>query len=572
MSTSSDKGGGGGPKVKPPVNHWIVAFTVTLATFMEVLDTSIANVALPYISGGLSVGRSQSTWVLTSYLVANAIVLPLSGWLMGLFGRKRFYMTCVLLFTISSALCGAAPSIELLIFFRVLQGLGGGGLQPSEQGILVNTFPPRQLGMAMAMYGVAVVVAPILGPVLGGYISDNYSWRWIFYINIPIGIISLTLTYFIVQDPPGMDEEVRKNWGRGLNIDYIGLALVSLGLGSLEVLYAKGQEWDWFGDPFWRVQTFFAAMAIGLVAFAIWELRHPNPMVNLRLLGERNFLACGLIIYISFAALYGANVNTPQMLQELFGYNAFRAGLVLSPSAFFTMATMPIVGFLLGHKVDARYIIPFGLICVAGSSYWQAHLNLYTSPYMFIAPRCVQMAGVGMLFVPLNNAAYLYLPKEPDQQRDGPLQHAAQRGGQPGHRDCHRARRSPRPVPPSAAGRARHPAQPGRQPLGGLLRADPNHPRRRHPRRRQRAGHGPALADGPQPGPGDGLSRRLLGVLDHGTGRTAAGVPDEEVRRQGRRGGPLISPASRSPPPGAASRRTVKTLPRPGSLSTWIDP
>ena len=204
--------GGDGPKVKAPVNHWIVALTVTLATFMEVLDTSIANVALPYIAGGLAVGRSQATWVLTSYLVANAIVLPLSGWLMGLFGRKRFYMTCVFLFTVSSALCGAAPNIELLIFFRVLQGLGGGGLQPSEQGILVDTFPPRQLGMAMAMYGVAVVVAPILGPVLGGYISDNYSWRWIFYINIPIGIVSLILTSFIVQDPPGMDEEVRKNW------------------------------------------------------------------------------------------------------------------------------------------------------------------------------------------------------------------------------------------------------------------------------------------------------------------------------------------------------------------------
>ena len=255
MSAASNKGSEGGPKVKAPVNHWIVAITVTLATFMEVLDTSIANVALPYIAGGMGVGRSQATWVLTSYLVANAIVLPLSGWLMGLFGRKRFYMTCVLLFTISSALCGAAPNIGFLIFFRVLQGLGGGGLQPSEQGILVDTFPQKQLGMAMAMYGVAVVVAPILGPVLGGYISDNYSWRWIFYINIPIGIVSLVLTSIIFQDPPGMDEEVRKNGKRGLDIDYIGLGLVSLGLGSLEVLYAKGQEWDWFGDPFWRAQT-----------------------------------------------------------------------------------------------------------------------------------------------------------------------------------------------------------------------------------------------------------------------------------------------------------------------------
>jgi MFS transporter, DHA2 family, multidrug resistance protein len=402
--------GGGGPRVKAPVNHWIVAITVTLATFMEVLDTSIANVALPYIAGGMAVGRSQSTWVLTSYLVANAIVLPLSGWLMGLFGRKRFYMTCVLLFTISSALCGAAPSIGLLIFFRVLQGLGGGGLQPSEQGILVDTFPPQQRGMAMAMYGVAVVVAPILGPIVGGYISDNYSWRWIFYINIPVGIVSLILTSMVVRDPPGMAEEVRKNWKRGLRIDYIGLGLVSIGLGSLEVLYAKGQEWDWFGDPFWRAQTFMVAMVLGLTAFAVWELRHPNPMVNLRLLKERNFLATLLIIYVAFAALYGANVATPQMLQELFGYDAFRAGLVLSPAALFTMAMMPIVGFLLGRKTDARYIIPLGLICVAVACFWQAHLDLYTSPLMFIAPRCVQYAGVGMLFVPLSTAAYLYLP------------------------------------------------------------------------------------------------------------------------------------------------------------------
>ena len=400
-----------GRKVKAPVNHWIVALTVTLATFMEVLDTSIANVALPYISGGLSVGRSQSTWVLTSYLVANAIVLPLSGWLMGLFGRKRFYMGCVFLFTVSSALCGAAPNIELLVLFRVFQGLGGGGLQPSEQGILVDTFPPKLRGMAMAVYGVAVVVAPIFGPVLGGYISDNYSWRWIFYINIPIGILSLILTSFVVQDPPGTDEQVRKSWKKGLKIDYIGLALVSLGLGSLEVLYAKGQEWDWFGDPFWRAQTFFIMMTIGLLSFIVWELRHPNPMVNLRLLGDRNFLASGLIIYIAFAVLYGSNVDTPQMLQELFGYDAYHAGLILSPSAFFTMAMMPIVGFLLARKVDARLIIPFGLLCLAGASYWQAHLDLYTSPFKFVAPRCVQMIGVGLLFVPLNNTAYMYLPK-----------------------------------------------------------------------------------------------------------------------------------------------------------------
>ena len=429
MDAAAGHGEGGGPRVQAPVNHWIVALTVTLATFMEVLDTSIANVALPYISGDLAVGRSQSTWVLTSDLVANAIVLPLSGWLMGLFGRKRFYMTCVFLFIVSSALCGAAPNIELLIVFRVLQGLGGGGLQPSEQGILVDTFPRRQLGMAMAIYGVAVVVAPILGPVLGGYISDNYSWRWIFYINVPIGCISLVLTHFIVRDPPGTDEQVRATWRRGLKVDYVGLALVSLGLGSLEVLYAKGQEWDWFGDPFWRAQAFFIATVVGLGAFVAWELRHPDPMINLRLLGERNFLACGLIIYIGFASLYGANVLTPQMLQELFGYDAFHAGLVLSPPAFVTMATMPIAGFLLGKKVDARAIVPLGLLCVAGACYWSAHLDLYASPFSVIAPRCVQLLGAGLLFVPLNNAAYLHVPADQVNKATGLFNMLRNEGG-----------------------------------------------------------------------------------------------------------------------------------------------
>jgi DHA2 family multidrug resistance protein len=399
------------PAVKPPVNHWIVALTVTLATFMEVLDTSIANVALPYIAGGMSVGKSQSTWILTSYLVANAIVLPLSGWLVGLIGRKRYYMSCVFLFTAASAACGAAPTIELLILFRILQGLAGGGLQPSEQGILVDTFPKAQLGMAMAIYGVAVVVAPILGPTLGGWITDNYSWRWIFYINIPIGILSLILTHFIVEDPPGMDARVKATRAKGLNMDYVGLSLISLGLGSLEVIYAKGQEWDWYNDPFWRAQTFMIVAAVGLCCFVVWELRHPNPIVNIKLLGERNFAACGMIIYLSFAVLYGVNVLLPQMLQELFGYDALRAGLIMSPGAFFTMVVMPLVGFLIGKKLDTRYIIPVGLVALAGACYWMGLYTLEASPWSLNLPRCLMMAGVGCLFVPLNNSAYIYLPK-----------------------------------------------------------------------------------------------------------------------------------------------------------------
>jgi DHA2 family multidrug resistance protein len=403
---------GSGPVVKAPVNHWIVALTVTLATFMEVLDTSIANVALPYIAGGMSVGKSQSTWVLTSYLVANAIVLPLSGWLIGMIGRKRFYMSCVFLFTVASAACGAAPTIEILILCRILQGLAGGGLQPSEQGILVDTFPKAQLGMAMAIYGVAVVVAPILGPTLGGWITDNYSWRWIFYINVPVGILSLILTYFIVEDPPGMDAKVKATRAKGLSFDYVGLSLISLGLGSLEVIYAKGQEWDWYNDPFWRAQFFMISAVVGLTLFLIWEWNNPNPIVNVRLMKERNFAACGIIIYLSFAVLYGANVVLPQMLQELFGYDALRAGLVMSPGAFFTMLVMPLAGFLIGKKVDSRLIVPVGLISLSVSCYWMGHSTLNASPWALNLPRCLMMAGVGCLFVPLNNAAYQYLPKD----------------------------------------------------------------------------------------------------------------------------------------------------------------
>ncbi len=343
--------------------------------------------------------------------MANAIVLPLSGWFIGLIGRKYYYMSCVALFTIASAMCGAAPSIEILVLCRLLQGFAGGGLQPSEQGILVDTFPRAQLGMAMAIYGVAVVVAPVLGPTLGGYITDNYSWRWIFYINIPVGILSLILTHFIVTDPPEMAEVVRQGRRDFAKIDYIGLILVIIGLGSLEVIFAKGQEWDWYNDPFGRAQVFMVGAVVGLTAFVIWEILHPRPIVNIRLLGERNFLMCGLIIYLSFSILYGANNVLPQMLQSLFGYDAFRAGLVMSPAALFTMAVMPIVGFLLGKKVDGRFLVPVGLLSMVVSSIWMTGFTLNASPYMVNLPRCLMMFGVGFLFVPLNNAAYIYIDK-----------------------------------------------------------------------------------------------------------------------------------------------------------------
>ncbi|HET8965552.1 MAG TPA: DHA2 family efflux MFS transporter permease subunit, partial [Candidatus Acidoferrum sp.] len=261
------------------INPWVIAVTVTLATFMEVLDTSIANVALPHISGNLSAGADESTWVLTSYLVSNAIVLPLSGWLSGLIGRKRFYMSCVALFTVSSFLCGLAPSLGVLVFFRILQGVGGGGLQPSEQAILNDTFPLDKRGMAFAVYGVAVVVAPTIGPWLGGWITDNFSWRWIFYINVPVGILSLLLTSLLVSDPPYMKRTKVKE---GFRIDYIGIGLISLGLGSMQIILDKGEREDWLSSGF--IQVFFVLMLIGIIAGIIWELRHDHPVVDLRML------------------------------------------------------------------------------------------------------------------------------------------------------------------------------------------------------------------------------------------------------------------------------------------------
>src|SRR5215468_7816644 len=308
------------------INPWVIAVTVTLATFMEVLDTSIANVALPHISGNLSASADESTWVLTSYLVSNAIVLPLSGWLSGLIGRKRFYMACVALFTVSSFLCGLAPSLGVLVLFRVLQGAGGGGLQPSEQAILNDTFPLEKRGMAFAVYGLAVVVAPTIGPWLGGWITDNFSWRWIFYINVPVGILSLLLTNFLVSDPPYMK---KSNLKAGFRIDYIGIGLISLGLGSMQIILDKGQRKDWFSSQF--IQVFFVLMLIGIIAGIIWELREKEPVVDLRMLKDRNFAVATTAMFFLGFVLYSSTVLIPQFLQEMMGYTAELAGLALSP-------------------------------------------------------------------------------------------------------------------------------------------------------------------------------------------------------------------------------------------------
>ena len=393
----------------PRFNPWFIALTVTLATFMEVLDTSIANVALPHIAGSLSASHDEATWVLTSYLVANAIALPLSGWMSNLIGRKRYYMLCVLIFTVSSALCGMATSLGQLIFFRILQGIGGGGLQPSEQAILVDTFPGEKRGMAMAVYGMAVLVAPILGPTLGGWITDNYSWRWIFYINLPIGAISLVLSSIVLEDPPDLVAARQARRGKPLRIDAVGLGLLALGLGALEIIYDKGQQDDWFGSHF--IVALMVIAGVSLVAVIFWEWNHPEPIINLRVFLDRNFTCASLVIFCAFIVLYGTTILLPQMLQTIFGYSATRAGLVLSPGGIFTMMEMPLVGYLLGRRLDARVLIVCGLATVSGASYWLSTLNLDVSPMQLTVPRIVQMLGMGMIFAPLNTAAYLYIPR-----------------------------------------------------------------------------------------------------------------------------------------------------------------
>jgi len=388
------------------INPWVIALTVTLATFMEVLDTSIANVALPHIAGNLSVGQDESTWVLTSYLVSNAIILPLSGWFSGVIGRKRFYMLCVALFTLSSFLCGLAPSLGMLVVFRIMQGAGGGGLQPSEQAILTDTFPLEKRGMAFAVYGVAVVVAPTIGPWLGGWITDNFTWRWVFYINVPVGILSLLLTSFLVHDPPYMK---KANLKAGFKIDYIGIGLISLGLGSMQIILDKGQRDDWFASKF--IVGFFALMLVGIIAGIIWEWREKEPVVDLKMLKERNFAIATLTMFFLGFVLYATTVLIPQLLQQLMGYTAQLAGLVLSPGGLVIMLMMPVVGILVS-KVDTRLLIAFGCVVCSLSLFVMAGWDLQLDFRHAAWARMIQGFGLAFLFIPINVAAFAYVPKE----------------------------------------------------------------------------------------------------------------------------------------------------------------
>jgi DHA2 family multidrug resistance protein len=390
----------------PKHNMWLIGVVVALAAFMEVLDTSIANVALPYIGGGLGVSNDDSTWVLTSYLVSNAIVLPISGWLAVRFGRKRFFMTCLTIFTVSSLLCGTANSFPLLLLFRGMQGAGGGGLQPMAQAILADTFPPEKRGMAFALYGVTAVFAPTVGPTLGGWITFNYSWRWIFLINLPVGLLTLALVFRLIEDPPYLG----RLKAAGVKLDYIGIALLALGVGALQVILDRGEEDDWFGSHI--ILTLAIVSAVCLISLVIWEWFNKHPIIEVRLFKNFNYLSSNLMMFNFGILLFSSLVMMPLYLQTLLGYTAELAGFVLSGGGLVVVLAMPLVGQLT-TKFPVRYIIAFGWLCLAISMYYSTQRIDLTISFVSAAwLRVAQVVGIGFLFVPITLAAYIGMPAE----------------------------------------------------------------------------------------------------------------------------------------------------------------
>lgn len=381
---------------------WLIAVVVTIATFMELLDATVVNVALPHIAGSLGAGQDESTWVLTSYLVANAIALPLSAWFSAILGRKRFYMLSVALFTLASLACGLAPTLTVLVFFRVIQGLVGGGLQPCEQAILADTFPAERRGTAFAVAGIAMVCAPMLGPTLGGFIIDHVSWHWIFLVNIPIGCLSLFLTGLLIEDPPHA-----KRIRAGRSMDYIGVGLIALAIGSLQVVLDKGESEDWFESSF--IVWFTAASVVGGVSAVVWELRNRQPVLDLRLFKSRNFAIANLLIFLLYMIIFASTLLLPLMLQTHMGYTATLAGLVLSPGALVSLIVMPLVGRLV-NRVPSPLLICGGFLLSGAALFHLATLNLQTNFEVFVLARCMVVLGMPFSFVPINTAAYRDIP------------------------------------------------------------------------------------------------------------------------------------------------------------------
>jgi MFS transporter, DHA2 family, multidrug resistance protein len=391
---------------KPNANPWLIAFVVSLAAFMEVLDTSIANVALPHIAGNLGASSDESTWVLTSYLVSNAIILPITGWLVSLLGRKRFFIICISLFTVSSVACGIAPTLAVLLIARVIQGIGGGGLQPMAQAILADTFPPEKRGLAFSVYGVTAVVAPAIGPTLGGWITDSYTWRWIFLMNLPVGILALFLVLSLVEDPPFLK---RTTLGSS-KVDYIGFSLLAIGIGFLQIVLDKGQEDDWFGSNL--ILTLTIISVIGLVCLVLWELHVKDPILDIRLFKNINFATASLMMFMVGAGSFSTTVLMPQFLQSLLGYSAQTAGMVLSAAAVILLIELPLVGQLTA-RIQARYLIAFGWGLLTMAMFLSTRrLDLEISFASATWLRIAQYIPMGFIFIPATMVAYLGIPQD----------------------------------------------------------------------------------------------------------------------------------------------------------------
>ena len=408
---------------KPKTNPWLIAATVALAAFMEVLDTSIANVALPHIAGSLGASQDQSTWVLTSYLVANAIVLPMGAWAASVIGRKNFFMLCITIFTVSSFLCGIAPTLGFLLLFRVFQGAGGGGLQPMAQAIMADSFEPSKRGLAFSLYGLVAVLAPSIGPTLGGWITDNYSWHWIFYINIPVGIFAFFLTGRLVEDPPWQKSD-RSNLYR---LDYLGVGLLVISMAALQITLDKGEEKDWFGSNF--IRSFAITFILSFIALIAWEFHAKRPLMDLRLFQFKNFALCAFLMLLTGGLLNATTVLQPQFLQQNLNYTATVAGLSLSGGGLILLLAMPMAGQAVG-RFPARNLIAFGFFLFAFSYIYTAtHLNLLISFGFASKLRVLQVVAIPFVFISVTTAAYFGLPSEKNNQVSGLINFVRNIGG-----------------------------------------------------------------------------------------------------------------------------------------------